>query len=162
MGLALWLSGERAKQVFALMNNVGARVDLHDAISIRYASGATGSLSGASSPGLANAIDAPDEPWPRHQLQMRFYGSEGQLIVDLERDFLWHYREDGTDNKVELPAHAGLYLCEGPPNTLIDLTKGEDVPNRSPADLGAKTVEVVAAAYESVRNGGLASVPGVG
>ncbi len=162
MGLALWLSGQRAKQVFALMNNVGARVDLHDAISIRYQSGATGSVSGASCPGPANAIDVEDEPWPRHQLQIRIYGSEGQLIVDLERDFLWHYREDGIDNKVDLPAHAGLYQCDAPPNTLIDLTQGKDVPNRSPADLGARTVEVVATAYESVRSGQLADVPGVG
>ena len=160
MGLALWLSGERAKDVFALMNNVGARVDLHDAISIRYASGATGTLSGASCPGPANAIDGEGEPWPRHQLLMRFYGSEGQLILDLERDFLWHYREDGVDNKADLPDSAGLYLCDGPPNTLIDLTLGKDVPNRSPADVGAKTVEVVSAAYESVRTGGLVSVPG--
>jgi len=162
MGLALWLSGERARQVFALMNNVGARVDLHDAISIRYESGATGSLSGASCPGPANAIQVEDEPWPRHQLQIRIYGSEGQLIVDLERDFLWHYREDGIDNKVDLPEHAGLYLCDGPPNTLIDLTRAKDVPNRSPGELGARAVEVVATAYESVRRGALANVPGVG
>ena len=160
MGLALWLSGERAKQVFALMNHVGCRVDLHDAICIRYESGATGSLSGASCPGPANAVDASDEPWPRHQLQVRIYGSEGQLIVDLERDFLWHYREDGVDNKVRLPEHAGLYLCDGPPNALIDLTLGKQVPNRSPGDLGAKTVEVVATAWESARTGALAEVPG--
>ena len=161
MGLAFWLSGARAKQVFALTNNVGARVDLHDAISIRYESGATGSLSGASCPAPANAVDVEDEPWPRHQLQVRLYGTEGQLIVDLERDFLWHYREDGVDNKVDLPDHAGLYLCEGPPNTLVDLTKGEDVPNRSPGAIGAKTVELIATAYESVRTGELADVPGV-
>ena len=162
MGLAMWLTGERAKDVFALMNNVGARVDLHDAVAIRYASGATGSLSGASCPSAANAIAGDDEPWPRHQLQMRFYGSEGQLIVDLERDFLWHYRDDGVDNKLDLPAHAGLYQCDGPPTTLVELTKGEDVPNRSPSEVGAKTVEVVSAAYDSVRSGQLAHVSGVG
>ncbi|MDH3753230.1 MAG: Gfo/Idh/MocA family oxidoreductase [Acidimicrobiia bacterium] len=162
MGLVLSLTGDRASQVFALMNNVGARVDLHDAISIRYESGATGTLSGASCPSAANAIDVADEPWPRHQLQARIYGSEGQLIVDLERDFLWHYREDGVDTKVELPEHAGLYLCDGPPNALIDLTLGRDVPNRSPADLGAKTVEVIHTAFESVRAGALVDVPGVG
>ncbi len=161
MGLAFWLSGQRAKDVFALMNNVGARVDLHDAISIRYQSGATGVLSGASCPSQAGIGDIPDEPWPRHQLQLRFYGSEGQLIIDLDRDFMWHFREDGVDNKVDLPDHAGLYLCDGPPNTLVDLTKGLDVPNCSPAEVGAKSVEVVWAAYESIRTGGLARVPGV-
>ena len=161
MGLALWLSGERAAEVFALMNNAGARVDLHDAIAIRYQSGATGALSGASCPSQAGADDIADEPWPRHQLQVRIYGSEGQLIVDLERDFLWHFREDGADVKADLPAHAGLYQCDGPPDTLIELTKGADAPNRSPGEVGARSVEVVHAAYESIRTGGLAAVPGV-
>lgn len=160
MGLALWLTGERAEKVFAFMNNVNAPVDMHDAISIRFESGATGSLSGASCPPPANAIEAPDEPWPRHQLLIRAYGSEGQLILDLERDFLWHYREDGTDDKVDLPPSAGLYLCDAPPDTLVDLTLGRDVPNNSPADLGAKTVEVVAAAEDSARLGEVVDVTG--
>jgi len=160
MGVALWLTDLRAGQVFALMNHAGARVDLHDAVAIRYTSGATGSVSGASCPAAANAIRAPDEPWPRHQLQVRVYGSEGHLIVDLERDFLWHYREDGVDNKAELPPHAGLYLCDGPPNTLVDLALGKSVENRSPAELGARTVEVVAAAEESARTGTSVNVSG--
>ena len=158
MGLAMWLTGGRAQEVFAFMNNRGARVDLHDAISMRYASGATGSISGASCPGPANAIDDPDEPWPRHQLQVRLYGSEGQLIADLERDFLWLYRNDGLDLKVDLPRHAGLYTCDGPPGTLVDLAQGRDVPNRSPADLGARTVEVVAAAELSAQSGSVVRV----
>lgn len=156
MGLALWLTGERTAEVFALMNDLGGPVDLHDAISMRFDSGATGVVSGASAPGAANAIDAPDEPWPRHQLQVRAYGSEGQLIMDLERDFLWLYREDGLDEKVELPDHAGLYECDGPPNTLVDLTLGkQDAVNRSPAEVGARTVEFVAAAERSAREGRL-------
>ena len=75
------------------------------------------------------------------------------MIADLERDFLWIYREDGLDEKVNLPDLAGLYLCDGPPSTLIDLTVGNGTPNRSPADLGARTVEVISAAYESVSSG---------
>ena len=153
MGLALWLTNDRASQVFAFMNNEDARVDLHDAISIRYESGATGTLSGASTPSAANAVEEEDAPWSRHQLQVRIYGDEGQLIADLERDFLWIYREDGMDEKVNLPDHAGLYLCDGPPSTLVDLTVGNDAVNRSPADLGARTVEVISAAYESASSG---------
>lgn len=149
MGLALWLTGERVAEAFALMNHLDARVDLHDAISLRYESGATGVVSGASCPSAANAVDVDDEPWPRHQLQVRVYGSEGQLVVDLERDFLWLYRDDGVDDKAHLPPHAGLYRCDGPPNALIDLTLGQDVPNRSTADLGARTVEFVEAAERS-------------
>ena len=114
MGMALWLTGDRAAQVFGFMNNVGARVDLYDAIAIRYASGATGTLSGASCPGPANADDTLDEIWPRHQLLIRIYGSEGQLILDFERDFLWHYTDE-TDNKVDLPPSAGPVHVRRPP-----------------------------------------------
>ena len=158
LGLALWLTDQRASQVFAFMNNEGAGVDLHDAISVRFLSGATGSVSGASSPVGANAVDHEDAPWPRHQLQVRVYGTEGHLIVDLERDFLWIFREDGMDLKVDLPAHAGLYGCDEPPNVLIDLTLGAAAKNRSPAELGARTVEILSAAYASAKMGAVMDI----
>ena len=158
LGLALWLTGQRASQVFAFMNNEGAAVDLHDAITVRFLSGATGSISGASSPPGGSAVDQEDAPWPRHQLQVRVYGTEGHLVADLERDFLWLFREDGTDIKVDLPPQAGLYGCEDPPNVLIDLGLGALAVNRSPAELGARTVEILSAAYDSAQSGAVADV----
>ena len=158
LGLALWITGQRASQVFAFMNTEGGQLDLHDAISVRFRSGATGSISGASSPAGGSAVEGEDAPWPRHQLQVRVYGTEGHLVVDLERDFLWLFREDGTDIKVDLPARAGLYGCEDPPNVLIDSALGKEAENRSPAHVGARTVEILAAAYESARTGAVARV----
>ena len=159
LGLALWLTGQRASEVFAFMNNENAAVDLHDAISVRFRSGATGSISGASSPPGGSAVDQEDAPWPRHQLQVRVYGTEGHLVADLERDFLWLFRDDGTDVKVDLPPHAGLYGCDDPPNVLIDLALGRAAENRSPADVGARTVEILSAAYESASTGAVARIP---
>ena len=158
LGLALWLTGQRASQVFAFMNNEGAAVDLHDAISVRFLSGATGSISGASSPPGGSAVDQEDAPWPRHQLQVRVYGTEGHLVADLERDFLWLFREDGRDVKVDLPSRAGLYGCDEPPNVLIDLALGRAAENRSPADVGARTVEILSAAYQSASTGAVAHI----
>ena len=158
LGLALWLTGQRASQVFAFMNNEGAAVDLHDAISVRFLSGATGSISGASSPPGGSAVDQEDAPWPRHQLQVRVYGTEGHLVADLERDFLWLFREDGRDVKVDLPARAGLYDCGDPPDVLVDLALGRAAENRSPADVGARTVEILSAAYESARTGAVSRI----
>lgn len=158
LGLALWLTGQRASQVFAFMNNEGAAVDLHDAISVRFRSGATGSISGASSPPGGSAVDQEDAPWPRHQLQVRVYGTEGHLVADLERDFLWLFREDGRDVKVDLPPQAGLYGCEDPPNVLADLALGRAAVNRSPADVGARTVELLSAAYQSASTGSVSHI----
>ncbi len=153
LGLALWLTELRASQVFAFMNNEQAGVDLHDAISVRFRSGATGSVSGASAPPGGNAARQEDAPWPRHQLQVRIYGAEGYLVADLERDFLWLFREDGVDIEAELPSRAGLYGCEDPPNVLIDLARGLNAENRSPGEVGARTVEILSAAYDSARRG---------
>jgi predicted dehydrogenase len=142
LGLALWLSGLRADEVFAFMANAGAPVDLHDAVAIRYMDGAVGTLSGSSTRtgGRAN----------KHQLEVRIYGSDGFLVMDLERERLWLFR--GVDEDIEEPLepNAGLYDCEGPPNILIDLTLGKNVENNSPGDLGARTVEIIEAAYRSV------------
>ena len=158
LGLALWLTGQRASEVFAFMNDEGAGIDLHDAISVRFSSGATGSVSGASSPPGGSAIDQEGAPWPRHQLQVRVYGTEGHLVADLERDFLWLFRDDGKDVKVDLPPRAGLYGCEEPPDVLIDLALGNAAENRSPADVGARTVELLSAAYESASTGAVARI----
>lgn len=153
LGIALWLTGDPGQKVFALMNSLGRKVDLHDAISIQYESGAIGILSGASCPAQANAIEEPDAPWPRHQVLISIYGSEDQVVMDLERDFLWFFREGGIDKQIQLPPHAGVYACDDPPNRLVELTLGRDVGNFSPADLGARVTEILYAAYQSNRLG---------
>jgi len=46
-----------------------------------------------------------------------------------------------------------LYNCDGPPNTLVDLALGKDVRNWAPGELGARTVEILDAAYRSAKSG---------
>jgi predicted dehydrogenase len=94
----------------------------------------------------------------RHQLEFRAIGSEGQLMIDLERDEFWLYRVDGTEFRPTLEPDALLYDCDGPPNTLVDLALGRDVINCSPGELGARAVEIVDAAYRSARSGQLEAV----
>ena len=49
LGLALWLTGLRGEEVFALMSApLAAPVELHDAVSMRYDGGAIGTMSGGS------------------------------------------------------------------------------------------------------------------
>jgi len=77
MGLSLWLSGLRVAEAFAWMTNNGAEVDMYDAIALKYEGGAIGTLSGGASPA----------DWGRDQLDVRIYGTDGQLIIDVERAF---------------------------------------------------------------------------
>ena len=95
LGLGLWLTGLRAEEVFAFMSApLDAPVELHDAISIRYRGGAIGTLGGGSC-----FVGANDN---KHQLVVRAIGSEGQLLVDLEREDVWLWRPDGTELRPEL------------------------------------------------------------
>lgn len=151
LGLGLWLTDLRADGVFALMSSpLNAPVELHDAISIRYTNGAIGTLGGGSC-----HVGANDN---KHQLEVRAIGSEGQLQVDLEREIVWLFRTDGTDIRLDLAPDAGLYDCQGPIDALVDLGLGRDVRNCSPGELGARTVELLDAAYRSANSGVLESV----
>ena len=146
LGWALGITNLRAEQVFAFDSQPpGATVELHDTFSVRFEGGATGSVSGAS----FHSGSQKD----RHQFEIRVFGTEGQLHADLERDRLWLWRSDRPEQEVALPVDAGTYHCEGPVNTLLDLVQGKDTVNRSPIELGARTVEVLAAAYMSIASG---------
>lgn len=143
---ALGVTGLRAQQVYALgYRPEGVTVELHDAMSIRFQGGATGAVSGASF-----HSGSQDD---RHQYEVRVFGRVGQLHADLERDRLWWWRDGYGGEEVSLPPDAGAYNCVGPVDTLVDLARGRDVVNRSPIELGARTVEVLAAAYRSMESG---------
>ncbi len=142
----LGVTSMRASQVFAMGSQPhGAPVELHDAMSIRFVGGATGSVSGASFHSGAQA--------DRHQYEVRVFGSEGQLHADLERDRLWMWRRDHAEQSALLPPDAGAYHCRGPVHAILDLAQAREAINRSPIELGARTVEVLAAAYASMSSG---------
>ena len=143
-GISLWLLNQRVSGAFALMlNSMDAPVELHDAITLRYTDGSIGTVFGASTHiGAANN---------EAQLCISAYGSEGQFRIDLERDQVWLYRPDELDLNVDLPPNAGNYNCLGPVDTILNLTRGIDVPNDAPIELGARTVEALDLIYRSAR-----------
>lgn len=146
LGWALGVTGLVAEQVYALgYHPAGSSIELHDTMSIRFTNGATGSVSGASF-----HSGSQDD---RHQYEIRVFGSEGQLHADLERDRLWVWRTDRPGVEVPLPPDAGAYHCRGPVDTLVDLALGRPTVNRSPIELGARTVDVLSAAYRSMSSG---------
>jgi predicted dehydrogenase len=151
LGAALWLTGLRGAEAFALMTAVlDAPVEHHDAVVIRYDNGSIGTMAGGSCHLGAGGN--------RHQLEFRAIGSEGQLMIDLERDEFWLFRTDGKEWRPQLAPNALFYDCDGPANTLVDLALGKDVPNCSPGELGARAVEIVDAAYRSARSGALEKI----
>lgn len=147
----LGITGLRAETVYALgYRPPGAAVEIHDALAVRFAGGATAAVSGASF-----HSGSQDN---RHQYEIRVFGDEGQLHADLERDRLWLWRHDSGPREIALPPAAGAYHCDGPVDAIVDLARGRAVVNRSPLELGVRTVELLAAAYESMATGAVAHV----
>jgi predicted dehydrogenase len=145
LGLGLWLTDARAAGGFALMSApLDAPVELHDAVSYRFDGGAIGVLAGSSAHLGAGGN--------KHALEVRAVGSEGQLLVDVEREALWHFSK-GKETRVDLVPGEGGYDCVGPIAALVAAGRGEAFDNNSPGELGARTVEALDIAYRSANSG---------
>lgn len=76
-GLLFWLTGLMPASVYALMAAPEAKVDLYDALSVRFEGGAIGTVSGAGT--------VPASGMLGFQVNIRLFGSEGLLMLDCER-----------------------------------------------------------------------------
>jgi predicted dehydrogenase len=142
-GLLFWLTELRPEEVFARMTAPAARVDLYDALSVRFRGGSIGSISGA-------ATIPPGNPF---QLDIRIFGSEGMLLLDVERERLEVRRDSGESVVLHPEPGAGAYSCEGPPANFIDLVLGRTDQNHAPGWAGMRSVELLDAAYRSAASG---------
>jgi predicted dehydrogenase len=141
LAAALWLTSLRGQEVFAYTTApLDAPVELHDAIVVRYEGGAIGTITGASSHSTIGV--------PENELDIRAVASEGQLALDVATGTFWIGREDDRV-EIDLGPEGGLYDCVGPPNALVDLALEKTDVNPTPGELGARTVEVLAAVYQS-------------
>ena len=138
-GMLFWLTGLRAERVYAQMSAPGARVDLYDALSVNFAGGAIGTISGAGT--------IPEgHPF---QVDLRIFGSEGMLLLDVERERMELRRNDGADVALQPEPGAGAYSCEGPPANFIDLVLGRTEVNHAPGWAAMRSTEMLDAAYRS-------------
>lgn len=144
LGLVLWITGLEASEVFAMMGASPTQVDLFNAISARLSNGATAVISGC-----AASFDYG------YQFDVRVYGTEGMLLLDLEsgRERLEIRRHDGEGFVKDMQPGEGTYSCVEPLNRFVDLILGKEVENSSPAELGARVVQLLEAAYRSAASG---------
>ena len=143
-GLMFWLTGLRAKEVSARMTSPNSTVDMYDAATVAFENGAIGVVSGA-------ATLPPDV---KFQLDVRIFGSEGVLNLDIDRARLDLFRHDGQHRSIPVDIDAGEYDCDGPPNRFVELIKGEAT-NDSPGEVAARSVEMLSAMFASAAEGGV-------
>ena len=122
-------------------------VDYFDAAIVEFDEDATASLSGAA--GL-----------PKHsppQLDLRVYGSEGMLLLDVEerRERLTLSRFDGKDliHEIEPGGGYGSYSTEESVNRFVEICRGENERNCGDHEIGLKSVQVLDAMYQSFESG---------
>lgn len=143
IALLLWITSLKASEVFALMGKSSTGADLYNSISCRFCNGATGMLGGAAT-------------MPRrspYQVDIRIFGSEGMLLLDVERPRLEIRRNDGRNHSVAVNNEPGEYKCVEPLHRFVDLIQGKPVENHSSASLGASVVGILDTAFRSVASG---------
>lgn len=145
-GLLFWLTGLRAQEVQARTSAPNAQVDLYNAATVVFDGGALGVVSGA-------ATLPPGSPF---QVDIRIFGSDGALFLDMERARLEVARHDGTRIVEELAPDAGAYTCDDPPARFVELIQGRGV-NDSPGEAAARSVELIDAMLRSAATGGAAT-----
>jgi predicted dehydrogenase len=86
-------------------------------------------------------------------MDLRVFGTEGMLLFDIERERVEVRRHDGVDYVMPVKPGDGAYPMDRALNTFIDLCLGVDVANQAPVEVGAHSVEVLDALYNSARSG---------
>jgi predicted dehydrogenase len=144
LGLLAFVTAELAPtEVIAVAGLSPAQVDYYDAAIVRFANGATGVVSGS-------ATVPKGSPF---QLDIRVFGTDGMLLLDVERERLVLRRHDGNGEAPDIAAGDGVPEGVRPVQRLIDLCRGR----LTPADVrpwGAVTdVEILDAMYRSAASG---------
>ena len=113
----------RASAVAAFTASPGTAVELHDAIAVRFDSGAIGAIGGASMP-LGAFGD-------QHQLSIRITGQRGQVLLDMAAPRVARSTAD-THLEVELSEEDVRWSFDRVTDRMVDLAIGATTENPSP------------------------------
>ncbi|MEQ9692405.1 MAG: Gfo/Idh/MocA family oxidoreductase [Bauldia litoralis] len=148
LGLLFRVVDMEPAEVFAVTGQSPTDVDYYDAAVVRFTDGATASLSGASTLPKGRPV----------QIDLRIFGSEGMLVLDIERERLELRRRDGKDEVIDLAPGDGAYSCVEPLNVLVNLCLDRPTDNGAPGLVGQRAIEVLDAMYRSAASGRMEAV----
>lgn len=138
IGMVLWVTGGRATEVSAFMENTDLAVDLVDAIAFRLDNGAVGTVGSTGNL-------RPGEP---QQQEIRYYGSRGYALQDLVLATIEIHYADGRVEKIAVKEAENPYPASLTARGLADSIAGRGL-NVAPGEAGARAVEFLEAAYAS-------------
>lgn len=135
-------------RVFAKTGLSPAGVDFYDAAVVEFANGATMALSGSATVPKSRG----------YQIDIRIFGTEGMMLFDIERARVEVIRHDGKTHIADLGPNAGDYEQVAPISLLVDLARGEKVPNPSDGVVGMRSSVLLDAMYRSAKSGRMEDV----
>jgi predicted dehydrogenase len=140
--LMLWETGLRPTRVFSMMQSFDVSVDLVDAICVQFAGGAIGTLAstGNTSPGQ------------RQHHEIRIFGTRGSIAHDPMAGTLSFHPAQGTPRTFPPLPPDEIYPVAATTRNLVDLVLG-GAGSCASGVTGAKTVDLLDAAYRSARYG---------
>ena len=109
-GLMFWLTGLRAKEVTCRMISPDSAVDMYNAATVMFENGALGTVSGAAT--LPDGV--------KFQVDIRIFGSEGVLLVDVERERVEVRRHDGKNQSLAFHRTPAITTATHPPTALLN------------------------------------------
>lgn len=147
VALLQWLTGLEPAEVAAFTADQDVGMDLVDAVSLRFSSGAIGTI--ASTGGVVAA-----QP---ETLEYRIFGRQGHVFLDVNRGTASLHLADGSVEEFATVPPEQRYPAWAPAYNLVALSI-HGAANGSPSWLGARTVGVIDAMYRSATDG-RATVP---
>lgn len=136
-----FLTGARPLEVFARFHNDGAALDIYDTLNMRMDDSSIVSIAstGATSP-------------RRRNFEVRVFGSEGMLFLDLWSGQLEFLPLRGESISYPQLSDEEVYPHRAPARNLIDSILDPHA-NRAPARLGIAAMQVIEGACHSARTG---------
>jgi predicted dehydrogenase len=147
-GLLFWLTGLRASNVTSRTSGNDLGVDLYDAALVDFTNGAHGVISGAAT--------LPDNG--KYQIAIEVFGSEGVLLLDVDRERVELRRHAGQNISLNIEPGSGDYDCLGPVDRFVQIAADRSVRNDSPGWVGARSVEFIEAIQKAASGSGPSTV----
>jgi predicted dehydrogenase len=149
-GALFFVTDLQADVVTSFMQNFDLRVDVADAIAVRFKPVSNG-YAPVGVLGTTANIGVGDGG----HLEVQVYCEKGRIVLEAIQSTLYVRKHDGTEQRFgPLPAEA-RYPMFAPANNLVDVILGKGT-NGSPAEVGVRVVELLDGAYRSAASDGQA------
>jgi predicted dehydrogenase len=142
VGMILYVTGDTASSVTAVVRTTDLAVDLVDAVAFSLAGGAIGTIC---STGTVRRQQ-------RQRHEVRYYGTEGLAVQDIIAGEATVVTADGIETLVGPQTRLEPLPNRAPARAFADLIAGRGK-NFAPGDCAARAVDFIAAVYQSANGG---------